>query len=42
MRFEDGAHRRKGESDEARAERIRADAELSTALAEDDDDLMGF
>lgn len=41
MRFEEGAHRRKGESDQARAERIRADAELSAALAEEDDDIMG-
>lgn len=42
MRFEEGAHRRKGESDGARAERIRADAELAADLAEEDDDVMGF
>lgn len=38
MRFEEGANRRKGESDEARAERIKAEAELEAALAEADED----
>lgn len=38
MRFEEGANRRKGETDEQRAERIKEEAELAEALAEDDDD----
>jgi 26S proteasome regulatory subunit N3 len=38
MRFEEGANRRKGETEEARAERVKAEAELSAALAEADEE----
>ena len=38
MRFEEGANRRKGESEEDRAKRMKDEAELAAALAEDRDD----
>ncbi|GLI66345.1 hypothetical protein VaNZ11_010128 [Volvox africanus] len=38
MRFEPDAHRRKGESSEARQERLAAEQELAKALEEDDGD----
>lgn len=38
MRFEEGANRRKGETDEQRAERIKEEAELAKALAEEQPD----
>lgn len=38
MRFEEGANRRKGETDEERAERIKEEAELAKALAEEEPD----
>lgn len=38
MRFEEGANRRKGETDEQRAQRIKEEGELAKALAEEEPD----